>query len=477
MTHKQTPKKQKPINAARPGDPVECVLRVLEKRTQRTRAGKAYLALKLGDKSADIPARVWEDADYFGGLFESGDFVFVQGLAETFNRTLQLRVTHLERVSPDAIDPTDFDRASPFDSAQMSDDLRLFIGAHVERSEIKTFLFAILDADEVADRLLKAPAAKGNHHAYVAGLLEHTLSMVRLAAVIADHYQSHYAGLIDRDLVIAGAVLHDIGKLWELSQGLGIDYTDEGRLVGHVVIGAELVTRTLERLGIEDKELALRLKHLVLSHHGELQFGAAIKPQTPEAQLLHYIDQIDARMNMFAEAIGDGDEKWSKYVRPLERFVYAGSTRGTAEVSAARNAAEPTATPASEKVSAAHLPDPLAREEAEAQTEEPTGWDEPPFHLYEEEQPPAGFDSTEDDPPFDVGDASADGEVVPPTPGTSREVDAAAAQDLSDPNDPTAAATETAVGPEIAGDADQVEGNGDSTFVDRLTLDLFSDGA
>ena len=436
MTAKQTPQRQQPLKTTRAGESIANILRVLEKRVQRTRAGKPYLALKLGDKSGNLPARIWEEAEHYGDLFELGDFVFVQGLAETFNGTLQLRVTHLERVSSEAVNPADFERTSPFDPTRMLEELGSLIEARVNRAEVRRFLLAILDAREVRERMLKAPAAKGNHHAYVAGLLEHTLSMVRLAVAVADHYQAYYPGLVNGDLLVAGAFLHDIGKLWELSPGLGIDYTDEGRLVGHVVIGVELITRTLDRLEIRDAELTLRLKHLVLSHHGELEFGAAVMPQTPEAQLLHYIDQIDARMNMFAEAMSEGDERWSRFVRPLGRFVFSGER---AESEAAKEPEIAGSSPPRETVveAGAKATEPIEACPPTARPEEPPGWEEPPFHLYEE-------DSHRDEVESSLDDSSTD-----------------AAESLEQAVEPGAGPPETTI------EYDE------EPFVDRLTLDLF----
>ena len=429
MTEKQTPRRQQPIKTTRPGESIASVLRVLEKRTQRTRAGKPYLALKLGDKSGDIPARVWEEAEYYGDLFKLGDFVFVQGLAETFNSTLQLRITHLERVAPDAVDPADFERTSPIEPKQMMEDLRLLVEARIQRREVRSFLLAILDDGDVRDGLLRSSAAKGNHHAYVGGLLEHTLSMVRLAFAVSDHYQTYYPGVVDGDLLAAGAVLHDIGKLWELSRGIGVDYTDEGRLVGHVVIGVELITRTLDKLGIGDEELTLRLKHLVLSHHGELEFGAAVKPQTPEAQLLHYVDQIDARMNMFADAMSESEDKWSRFVRPLGRFVYSGASNESVAVTETA-AIEPAALRETVVENTVTAPEPVAVDPPPQQTSEPPDWEEPPIDLYEE-------------------DSNQEAAGLPPDPGPTEE--------------PAAEPEKT----NVEYDAEP--------FVDRLTLDLFNE--
>jgi 3'-5' exoribonuclease len=313
------------VDQIRPGERVRTVLLVLDKRSQTTKAGKPYLALVLGDRSGSVSARMWDDTERYEPLFEKQDFVFVDAFSETFNDQLQLRLSHLERVAPKAVDIRDFQAVSRFEPSEMVAALHELVRTRVRRDDVKRFLLAVLDEPDVRRGLLETPAAKGNHHAYVAGLVEHTLSMCRVASLLAEHYASYYPGLLDGDLLIAGAILHDIGKVWELSCGLSTDYTDVGRLVGHVVMGAELVTRLTASLGITDAELVLRLKHLVLSHHGELQYGAPVQPQTPEAQVLHYIDQIDARMNMFDAASSGVASGWTPFQRPLGRFVFVGA--------------------------------------------------------------------------------------------------------------------------------------------------------
>lgn len=309
----------------RPGQRFRGILLVHDKRLQTARTGNAYLALTVGDRSGRLAARVWDEAEAYGRRFQAGDFIFVDGVIDAFRGRPQLRVSHLEQVSDSAVRTEDFLPASDFDSEEMLDQLRQLVRVEVSAEPIRHLLLEILSDSEVVEALARSPAAKGNHHAYLAGLLEHSLSMTRLAVSVADHYAVQYPGLLDRDLLIAGAILHDIGKIWELTARRQIDYTDAGRLVGHIVLGVELITRVLARLEIRDAELSLRLKHMVLSHHGELEYGAVVKPQTPEAQVLHYLDQIDARLNMFAGAIDEADGPWSAYQRPLGRQVYAGS--------------------------------------------------------------------------------------------------------------------------------------------------------
>jgi len=390
------------VSAVRAGDRVKTVLLVLDKRAQTTRSGKPYLSLMLGDRTGSMQARVWDDAERYGALFEAGDFVFVDALPETFNGQLQLKVNHLERVSSQAVDTRDFQAASKFDPDEMADGLKQLIASEVKSPEVRRFIEAVLDDSEIKAGLERAPAAKGNHHAYLAGLLEHTLSMTRLAVAIGRHYEAYYEGLLDTDLLIAGTVLHDIGKIWELSSDLKIDYTTEGRLVGHIVMGTELITRVLAQLDIRDAELGLRLKHLVLSHHGKQEYGAVVEPMTPEAQVLHFIDQIDSRMNMFASAVEGAEGAWSTWVRPLGGFVFAGAQEPVvakkgapkaklkAKPKAAPEPTAPVAAPAAEMPAMPELPPMPAMPEPPPPADEyPTGAEPvapPPISL--EPSPP-----------------------------------------------------------------------------------------
>lgn len=509
------------IKDVQPGGPVSTVLRVIEKSTKKTRSDKPYLALTLADATGKIPGRVWNRAEHYAGLFADGDFVYVEAFAETFNNTLQLKIEHLERVAPEGVNLGAFEQASVYDPSQMAADLTNLVENEVGNVLIKRVLLAILEDEEVAAKLRRSPAAKLNHHAYVAGLLEHTLSMCRLALSLADHYADYYPGMVDRDLLIAGTVLHDIGKLWELGLDKGIDYTEVGRLVGHVVMGAELVTRTFQRLGIDNTMLEMRIKHLVLSHHGELEFGAPVRPLTAEAQLLNYIDQIDARMNMFAAAIGERTEGFTPFNRPLGRFVYAGSVGGES------GSGDPSGGSRPHNGSATDRPEPVVEVVASSSTvilpvEPPeddtpdapkaslasdgagetvdqtassagatdTSLDEPPFSVYESSADRATYDLVEEEdedfdvPPWalakaaeapvaeteaatEVSTAEVVAEISVPEEGESHQ------DELASDSQPLHVETAASWRPE-ADEPETAVADGDG-LVDTLTLDLFDD--
>ncbi|MBN1946252.1 MAG: HD domain-containing protein [Bradymonadales bacterium] len=313
------------VSDLRPGERVTTTLLTLDKQALVTRTGAPYLSLLLGDRSGQVNAKVWEKAELYEQSVDSGDIIRVDAHVETYKGQVQLRVVHLERAALDGIDIGEFLPASRFDRGQMMSELRQLVARELNDPDVRRVLLAVLGNQEVAQGLLRAPAAKLNHHAYIGGLLEHTLSMCRLAQQIARHYARQYPNLLDTDLLVAGAVLHDIGKIWELSSEPHIDLTDAGRLLGHIPLAVALLDRVLKSLDLEDTALALRLKHMILSHHGEYEYGAVVLPQTPEAQVLHYLDQVDAKLNMFADAIERTEGSWSAYVKPLGHFVYAGN--------------------------------------------------------------------------------------------------------------------------------------------------------
>ncbi|MDL1968287.1 MAG: CRISPR-associated endonuclease Cas3'', partial [Deltaproteobacteria bacterium] len=196
----------------------------------------------------------------------------------------------------------------------------------IETLYLKNLLEAFWNDDEFVSKFKKAPAAKKMHHAYIGGLIEHTLSMARLADKIAEHYQ--YIE-IDRDLLVTGAILHDIGKIREFDYKVKIDYSDEGRLLNHIVIGVQMIEEKLENIKNFPDEQALLIKHMIVSHHGTREFGSPEPPKTIEAVLLNYIDEIDSKVNGIREFIDreDPGEKWTSFHRLLERFFYIGKNK------------------------------------------------------------------------------------------------------------------------------------------------------
>ncbi|OQX07785.1 MAG: hypothetical protein BWK76_24400, partial [Desulfobulbaceae bacterium A2] len=287
-----------------------------------TKTGKPYLMLVVQDKSGDIAARAWSDAARLAALAEPGRVLRVRGQAVAYQDKLQIKVDTLEPLSPAeeeryraSLVPSSARPAEEME-AELQGLLRSFA-----RPELRRLMRRIFADEEIGPLFRRAPAAKKMHHAYRGGLLEHTLSLARLADRVAGHYPR-----LDRDLLLAGALLHDLGKVRELVDENGVfDYSDSGRLVGHLVQGAGMVRDAAARISDFPPALLDQLLHLILSHHGRYEYGAPCLPMTPEALVLHYLDDIDAKMqyidNLAARLSGPGPH-WTDYQRPLERRLF-----------------------------------------------------------------------------------------------------------------------------------------------------------
>ncbi len=305
------------ITDLRDGDPVEMTLLCREFKVATTKSGQEYLALRLEDRSGGLSARVWDNVGQFSGDGSlAGQVVRVDGVVNSYKGELQIKVNDLQVIAN--ADPSAYLTASRFDPQMLSAQLLESIKAHTS-SPVRDI---VLRAIQIAETFETSPAAKANHHAFASGLLEHTYSMVRLAATLGRHYSTYYPGLINTELLVAGTVLHDIGKVWELKK-IEAGYTTVGELVGHIAMGAELVRRSMADLGIVDPDLAMQLAHMVLSHHGRREWGSPVEPKTPEAVLLHFLDQVDSRMGMVFEALeGVEPGQWSEKVWALGTKFY-----------------------------------------------------------------------------------------------------------------------------------------------------------
>jgi len=291
---------------------------VSRKSFAETKAGKPYLALSLMDKSGEIEARVWEDAEQANELVEAGRVILVQATVKQFRDQLQLNISTLRDVGPEEIFLEDFMPSSSRSAADMEKELMTRLG-EIKDKYIRQLLQNIFQGD-VLQRFLRAPAAKMMHHAYLGGLAEHTLSMTSLAMALCSHYPE-----LDRDMMIAGCLLHDIGKIEEFDYStVPFNYTDAGRLVGHLVLGSEMVRREAVKISGFPSDRLNNLTHLILSHHGRHEFGSPSLPMTREAILLHHLDDVDAKMNLIdklSAGVEAGQYQWSDYQRSLERFL------------------------------------------------------------------------------------------------------------------------------------------------------------
>lgn len=303
------------------GERIQDLFIVAEAQIRESRNGP-FWNLKLRDCSGDIEAKIWSPLSQSVPRLSSGMFVSAGGLVGKFRDKLQFTVETLDVVDAvqEGLDLSDFIPCSEVDSETMLQEIDYLIAEYLTYRPWKKFCRSVLRSSEIRSKLLTATGAKTVHHAYIGGLLEHTLSVCRLSMSICDNYPK-----VDRQVVLAAAIFHDLGKAWELSGGLANDYTDEGRLMGHIFIGLEKLEPFLSKDNSLDPELKLHFKHLILSHHGEYEFGAPKRPKTPEAFILHYADNLDAKMNtVFSELdkLEGGDSNWTPYQRFLDRYLY-----------------------------------------------------------------------------------------------------------------------------------------------------------
>jgi 3'-5' exoribonuclease len=280
-----------------------------------------YWSLTLQDASGRVEAKIWFPASQNYADLAPGQFVRAAGAVETFRDKPQINVQRLEALPGEDMDLAQFLPASVRDPKDMMAEMEALVRERIEHAPLRRLVQRILKKDDIRARLLNAPGAKTVHHAYVGGLLEHTLAVCKLCMAMADHYHDE----VDPQVLLAAAVLHDLGKAWELGGVVAADYTDEGRLLGHISLGMEVLGPFFSRAKGLDEDLLLHLKHIILSHHGELEFGSPRRPKTREAFILHYADNLDAKMATIRTSlqdVPDGETGWSPYQRFLDRYLF-----------------------------------------------------------------------------------------------------------------------------------------------------------
>jgi 3'-5' exoribonuclease len=277
-----------------------------------------YLSLTLCDRTGRLDGRLWDNAEMWAAKFEQNDFVDVRACVDEFNGKLQLKVMEIARLDPTQIDLGDFQRKTARDIEALWTELRGSVNSFTDQ-DLKRLVFAFLDDPEIARRYRVAPAAKFMHHAWIGGLLEHVVDLIKFCDLAAGHFP-----LIHRDLLLTGAILHDIGKIYELSWERGFEYTLEGQLIGHISIATRLLNEKVNSLPGFPKQVHTLVEHIILSHHGSLEFGSPKLPMIPEAVLLHYLDDAEAKMLAIQEAClplseGAAAPVYIDRVRALER--------------------------------------------------------------------------------------------------------------------------------------------------------------
>jgi len=277
-------------NEVEPNRVITTSFLVHSKEIRQKKSGELYLSLLLGDRTGELDAKMWDNVAEVIDGFDRDDFVKVKGLIQVFHNRPQLTIHKMRRMDNSEVDFADYFPCSKRDTGEMWSELRSLVG-QMKNPHLKGLLEALLDDPEIAERYRRAPAAKQIHHAFLGGLLEHVVSLCALARMTAQHYS-----YVDYDLLLSGVVLHDIGKIYELNYERGFSYSNDGQLLGHIAIAMRMVADKLRNFPDFPPALRSLVEHMILSHHGQLEFGSPKLPQFPEALLLHYIDDLDSKM-------------------------------------------------------------------------------------------------------------------------------------------------------------------------------------
>ncbi len=307
------------IASLKEGDWVEDIYLVTSKQISTAKNGVTYLSLKLADKTGEIDGRLWDNADEVSGKFEREDFVRIRGMASVYQGSMQIKMKTLEKVDDSRVDVASFLETSPRNIDDMVKELRT-VAAALPNGYLRQLMNAFLDDASFMTLFKRTPAAKTLHHNYIGGLLEHIVELVALARDVAKHFPS-----VDLDLLTVGAFLHDIGKVKELAVRKSIEYTTEGRLIGHISLGYEMLVEKVNAIPSFPAELTLLLKHIMLSHHGEYEFGSPKRPKIQEAIIINYLDDLAAKINNFQSTIKKekvAEGAWTSYSKMHDRYLY-----------------------------------------------------------------------------------------------------------------------------------------------------------
>ncbi len=296
------------------------------KQLRPNRNGQLYIQVELADKSGTITGRLWNASDDDFGGFEDGDYVRVEGHTQLYSGSLQLIIASIERADPRTIDESEFLVLSKHDLVRLEAELNAIL-ATITSAPLKALADELLADGPLMEAFRRTPAGVKHHHAYAGGLLDHVVNLLRLADRVAPLYPA-----LDRNLLLVGVLVHDIGKTQELESLQGFSYTDVGQLLGHVLLGLEIVDAKIR--GIEartgqrfEPEAAMRVKHMIASHHGQYEFGSPKLPMTLEAMALHHLDHLDAKMAGTIQLLQNeatAEDGWTQYQQSQGRKFYRG---------------------------------------------------------------------------------------------------------------------------------------------------------
>ncbi|MFH1854176.1 MAG: HD domain-containing protein [Candidatus Omnitrophota bacterium] len=317
------------INEFKEGEAIESVYLVREKSFDKAKNGSSYISLELMDKTGMVNGRKWDASKNLFDSFKVDDFVVIKGRVEIYRKYPQLNLDSICRIDDSEADASLYIPTVDKNRDKMLEDFLSNIG-QVKNPDLKQLLHNIFSNKDMASKFKDAPAATDFHHPYLGGLLEHSLSCVELAVLLGERY----AG-IDIDLLVCGAALHDIGKIEELSYKRSFYYTDKGRLVGHIVLGVNIVDGEIRKIPGFSEELRNLILHIILSHHGEQEWGSPKRPMCIEAIALHHIDNLDAKINGFMQFVNtynDPYSSWTKHSKMFKEFLYKRSVAKNEEV-------------------------------------------------------------------------------------------------------------------------------------------------
>jgi 3'-5' exoribonuclease len=304
------------------GQQIQDTYMVTQPVLRNTTKGDLYIAMFLSDKTGKVNSRMWQATQELYQSLPSEGFVTIRGKSELYQGNMQLVVNDIQVVEPDQVRLMDYMPRTENNIGEMFEQVKAILGT-IENNDLKLLTDAFLNDSELMKQFCIAPAAMMMHHNYLGGLLEHTLNMLNVSQVLFPLYPK-----IQKDLVLAAILLHDMAKTQELSYKIGFSYTDRGQLLGHIIQGTQMITQKADDLKTDgtpiDPEILDNLLHIIVSHHGQYDFGSPKLPATPEAFMVNYIDNLDAKMNQTMTLIENdpGDDNWTPYQRSLETKLY-----------------------------------------------------------------------------------------------------------------------------------------------------------
>jgi len=310
------------VDQIEPGEAIDDIYLVTQPILRSTTRGDPYIAMFLSDRTGQLNGRMWQASEALYKSLPKPGFVHIQGKSELYQNKLQIIINNISVIDPGKIRLEDFLARTDKDTGKMFEQVKQ-ITSRIQNPQLKALVEEFLADTELMEKFCNGPGGVKLHHNYLGGLLEHTLNMLRAAAAILPLYPE-----VQADLVLTGIFLHDIGKTRELSYDMAFSYTDSGQLLGHITQSMLMVNQKADSLAARgrpvDKPILDALGHIILSHHGKYEFGSPKLPATPEALMVYYIDDLDAKINQVTAAIGDekSDSSWTAWQNALQTRLY-----------------------------------------------------------------------------------------------------------------------------------------------------------